>query len=304
MTETRSELQAVFTICLLTQLIAQSMVLVLKSRSYSLELPVTSYLLLQTRKGNLLSIHDSCRTTVNSRPLTPDIKADAARPRQESGKQATGQADPAANDHLVPTEAYSQQNGGQPPVPEIQNYHDLHDSAAGQALMSDQRPASDAFTEENPNEQPGPQTFSNEPLDYDLEELFNKDYASLKGEPFDRSPHAQPFVVPGLPDTAVLTDKLVHLNGAEAQTQGQFFASLDIDEWEEAGDWFLDRFGETIKRLKDVRREKRKAARAFEDEIEVRETAVSKKRALTRLAMSEMRTSGAAVLQGTPGKKR
>ena len=67
-TETRSELQAVFTICLLTQLIAQSMVLVLKSRSYSLELPVTSYLLLQTRKINLLSIHDSCRTTGSSIP--------------------------------------------------------------------------------------------------------------------------------------------------------------------------------------------------------------------------------------------
>jgi hypothetical protein len=53
-----------------------------------------------------------------------------------------------------------------------------------------------------------------------------------------------------------------------------------------------------------VRREKRKAARAFEDEIEVRETAVSKKRALTNAAMIEMKTSGIAVLQGTPGKKR
>jgi len=170
--------------------------------------------------------------------------------------------------------------------------------------MSDQRPASDALTEEDPDEQPEPQVFREEPLDYDLEELYNKDYASLKGEPFDHSPHAQPFLIPGLPDTAVLTDKLVRLNGAEPQTQANFFTSLNIDEWEEAGDWFLDRFGETIKRLKDVRREKRKAARAFEDEIEVRETAVSKKRVLTRAAMVEMKTSGSAVLQGTPGKKR
>ena len=244
------------------------------------------------------------KQAVNSRPLTPEIKADAARPRRESGKQATGQTEPATNDRQVSTEEYSQQNGRQPPVTEAQNYHDLHDSAAGQALMSDQRPASDAFTEENPNEQPGPQTFSDEPLDYDLEELYNKDYASLKGEAFDHSPHAQPYVVPDLPNTATLTEKLVHLNGAEAQTQAHFFASLNIDEWEEAGDWFLDRFGETIKRLKDVRRDKRKAARAFEDEIEVRETAVSKKRALTHAAMVEMKANGAAVLQGTPGKKR
>ena len=126
----------------------------------------------------------------------------------------------------------------------------------------------------------------------------------MKGEPFDHSPHAQPFIVPGLPNTTALTDKLVQLNGAEAQTQSHFFASLNIVEWEEAGDWFLDRFGDTIKRLKDVRREKRKAARAFEDEIEVRETAVNKKRTLTNAAMVEMKTSGAAVLQGTPGKKR
>lgn len=244
------------------------------------------------------------KQAVNSRPLTPEINIDAARPHREPGKQATGQADPATNDHLVSTEKLSHHNGRQPRVTEVQSYHDLHGFSAEQALMSDQRPASDAFTEENPNEQREPQTTSDEPLDYDLEELYNKDYASLKGEPFDHSPNAQPFVVSGLPDTAVLTDKLVHLNGAEAQAQSHFFASLNIDEWEEAGDWFLDRFGETIKRLKDVRREKRKAARAFEDEVEVRETAVSKKRALTRVAMSEMKASGAAVLQGTPGKKR
>jgi hypothetical protein len=242
---------------------------------------------------------------VNSRPLTPEVKADAARPRREPGKQATGPADPATNDHLASKEKHAYQYGQQPRVTEVQSYHEIHDAAAGQALMSDQRPSSDALTEENPDEQqPEPQVANEDPLDHDLEELYNKDYASLKSEPFDHSPHAQPFVVPGLSSTAALTDKLVQLNGAEAQTQSQFFSSLNIDEWEEAGDWFLDRFGETIKRLKDVRREKRKAARAFEDEIEVRETAVSKKRTLTRVAMTEMKASGAAVLQGTPGRKR
>lgn len=244
------------------------------------------------------------KQAVNLRPHTPEIKADTARPRQELGKQATRQADPATDDHLVSTEKYSYQNGRQSRVAEVQSHHEIHDASAGQALMSDQRPASDALTEEDPDERPESQVFREEPLDYDLEELYNKDYASLKGEPFDHNPHAQPFVIPGLPDTAVLSDKLMRLNGAEPQAQASFFTSLNIDEWEEAGDWFLDRFGETIKRLKDVRKEKRKAARAFEDEIEVRETAVSKKRVLTRAAMVEMKTSGAAVLQGTPGKKR
>jgi hypothetical protein len=240
----------------------------------------------------------------NSRPLTAEVKADAARPRLDPSKQAHEQAIPAANDHLAPVEKHAYQNGRQLQEIEGQSYHDLHDASAGQAPMSDQRPTSDALTEENPDEQPESQMVSEQPLDYDLEELYNKDYASLKGEPFDHSPHAQPFVVPDLPDTAVLTDKLVQLNGASQQNQAHFFASLNIDEWEEAGDWFLERFSETIKGLKDVRREKRKAVRAFEDEIEVRETAVSKKRALTRVAMAEMKASGAAVLQGTPGRKR
>lgn len=244
------------------------------------------------------------KQAVNPRPLTPEIKADAVPPRRKLEKHATGQVDSVTNDHMASAEKHAYTNGRQPQVAEVQGYHDLHGASAGQALMSDQRPTSDAPTEQNPDEQPEPQNVFEEPLDYDLEELYNKDYASLKGESFDHSPHAQPFVVPGLPSTAALTDKLVQLNGAEPQTQSNFFASLNIDEWEEAGDWFLDRFGDTIKRLKDVRREKRKAARAFEDEIEVRETAVNKKRTLTNAAMVEMKTSGAAVLQSTPGKKR
>ena len=244
------------------------------------------------------------KQAVHSRPLTPEIKTDDVRPRRELVKQATGQAEPATNDHMASAERHAYPNGRQPQVTEAQSYQDLHGASAGQALMSDQCPTSDALAEENPEEQPEPQNVFEEPLDYDLEELYNKDYASVKGECFDHSPHAQPYVVPDLPNSAALTDKLVQLNGAEPQTQSNFFASLNIDEWEEAGDWFLDRFGDTIKQLKDVRREKRKAARAFEDEIEVRETAVSKRRALTNAAMAEMKTSGAAVLQGTPGKKR
>lgn len=244
------------------------------------------------------------KQAVNSRPLTPEFKTDEVRPRRELGKQATGQAEPATDDRVASAEKHAYPSGRQPQATEVQNNQDLHDASAGQALMSNQRPSSDALTEENPDEHPEPQTVFEEPLDYDLEELYNKNYASLKGEPFDHSPHAQPYVVPGLQNSAALTDKLVQLNGAEPQTQSNFFASLNIDEWEEAGDWFLDRFGDTIKRLKDVRREKRKAARAFEDEIEMRETAVSKKRTLTNAAMVEMKTSGAAVLQSTPGKKR
>jgi hypothetical protein len=178
--------------------------------------------------------------------------------------------------------------------------------------MAAQDPPSDAFMEEDPAEQLEPQKHHEhqlegqfeEQLDYDPPELFTKDYQSLKAELFDQHPNAQPFAIPGMPDTATLADKMMSIAGAEPSMQGEFFASLNIDEWEEAGDWFLERFGDTIKALKNVRREKRKAARALEDEIEQRETHVSKKRHLTNVAMSGMKSSGAAVLHGTPGKKR
>jgi hypothetical protein len=242
---------------------------------------------------------------VNPKPLTVEAKADSLRPRQEPTTKASAQGDPALGEPLASTERHAYQHERQPRVTEVQSYHNHHGDSAGQALMSDQGPASDVLTEEDPAEQlEQHQVFDEEPLDYGLQELYNKDYASLQGEPFDHGPNGQPFIISGLSDSAVLTEKLVHLKGAEPKTQADFFESLNIDDWEEAGDWFLDRFGETIKRLKDIRREKRKAARAFEDEIEVRETAVNKKRTLTHAAMIEMKTSGAAVLQGTPGKKR
>ena len=244
------------------------------------------------------------KQAVSSRPLAAGVKVDAPRPDREPNQPAVAQANSATNHQTASTERHAYQHERHPRVTEVQSYHSHQGASAGQAPMSDQGPASDALTEQDPVEHFEQQVVNEEPLDYDLQELYNKDYASLKGEPFDHSPNGQPFVVPGLSDSAVLADKLVHLSGAEPKTQVEFFESLNIDDWEEAGDWFLDRFGETIRKLKDIRREKRKAARAFEDEIEVRETAVNKKRTLTQAAMIEMKANGAAVLQGTPGKKR
>lgn len=173
-----------------------------------------------------------------------------------------------------------------------------------QQVSAQDGPPSDAFMEEDQSEQLEPPRHHEDLLDYDSPELFDKDYQSLRAELFDQHPKAQPFVVSDVPDTASLADKLASIASAEPAMQAEFFKSLNIDEWEESGDWFLDRFGDTIKALKDVRREKRKAARALEDVIEQRETHVSKKRSLTNVAMSGMRSSGAAVLLGTPGKKR
>jgi hypothetical protein len=246
------------------------------------------------------------RPAANLQPFTPEVKADAPRLHREANKQATAHARHVANGQPVATERHAYRPEQQQHVAQVQDYdyQQQHAASGEQAKMPNQGPASDAFSEEDPVDRPEQQEFTEDSLDYGLDELYQKDYSSLKAEPFDSHPNAHPFVVSGLPDSAALTDKLVHLTGAEPKTQADFFASLNIDDWEEAGDWFLDQFGDTVKKLKDVRREKRKAARAFEDEIELREKVVRKKFALTDSAMVDMRASGAAVLQGTPRKKK
>lgn len=241
------------------------------------------------------------KQAVPPQPLPTEVKAAAARGHREIDKPAVVQVTPVADDYLPTPATHTFHPERQSHVAEVRDYQ--HPSARHASLPA-QGPASDALTEEDQVEQFEQQEFTDEPLDYGPPELYNKDYASLKAEPFDHHPNAPPFIVSGLPESAALTDKIAHLAHEEPKTQSEFFASLNIDEWEEAGDWFLDRFGETIKKLKEVRREKRKASRAFEDDIEVREVAVRKKRVLTHTAMADMKSNGAAVLTGTPGKKK
>lgn len=240
------------------------------------------------------------------RPSAPEVKAPAHRSHQiESEKREVQLPTADTNGRAVIPDRHAFQQPEQAP-PAVKNSHYLQsrDTHEAQHQMTAQDPPSDGFMEEDPSEQLEQQKQHEDLLDYDPPELFNKNYQSLKAALFDQHPNAQPFVIPGMPDTATLADKVASIAGAEPGTQSEFFASLNIDEWEEAGDWFLDRFGDTINALKNVRREKRKAARAFEDEIEQREMHVSKKRSLTNAAMGGMKSTGAAVLQSTPGKKR
>jgi len=240
------------------------------------------------------------------RPSAPEVKAPAHRSHRIESEKREGQV-PTSDTNgraVIPDRHTFQQPEQAPSALKHSNYLHSRDMHEAQHQMTAQDPPSDAFMGEEPSEQLEPQNHQEHLLDYDPPELFNKNYQSLKAELFDQDPNAQPFVIPGMPDTAPLADKVASVAGAEPGTQSEFFASLNIDEWEEAGDWFLDRFGDTIKALKNVRREKRKAARAFEDEIEQRETHVSKKRSVMNVAMGGMKSNGAAVLQGTPGKKK
>ncbi|KAK3111299.1 hypothetical protein LTR53_013595 [Teratosphaeriaceae sp. CCFEE 6253] len=137
-------------------------------------------------------------------------------------------------------------------------------------------------------------------LDFDLPELYAMQYQELKALDFDNDPKASESAPPG----ETLNDQLLAASRAIDTERAKLLRSLNINQWEEAGDWFLGRFGELTTQLKAARQEKRTAARMFESEIERRDGEVGEKRRHTDDALRGMRANGAMILQGTPKKAK
>ncbi|KAF2484861.1 extracellular mutant protein 11-domain-containing protein [Neohortaea acidophila] len=138
-------------------------------------------------------------------------------------------------------------------------------------------------------------------LDYDGDTLLTMDYAELKAQSFDTDPNNPR---PSRKQGQTLASRLQAVSEAPQQKQYDFFLALPLDEWEEAGDWLLERFGEVLHKFKAVRQEKREAARGFEGEIAKRYDAVGKKRKQTEAQLNEMRENGRELLQGTPKRPK
>ncbi|KAA8574171.1 hypothetical protein EYC84_005685 [Monilinia fructicola] len=78
----------------------------------------------------------------------------------------------------------------------------------------------------------------------------------------------------------------------------EFFGSLSKDEWEQAGDWFLDRFSDTLSALKNARKEKRDVVAQFEREIEKRENDVRRCLKVYNQDMERMKRGAKGVIEG------
>jgi hypothetical protein len=140
-------------------------------------------------------------------------------------------------------------------------------------------------------------------LDYDIPDLYAMDYDALKMQSFDTDPNAEGFTFFGQSeDLSANLEQLRQLDDPEAQAK--FFATLTIDEWEQCGDWFLERFGDLMGRLREARKEKREAAKQFEDEIAGRHNAIGQKRKVIDSALSDMRANGDKLLSTTPKKTK
>jgi hypothetical protein len=137
-------------------------------------------------------------------------------------------------------------------------------------------------------------------LDYDANTLSTIKYSELRDQPFDNNPKALHSVIPEFlsgPE-ASLEDHLEHFGGSEPDDQVSFFAQMPLDQWEQAGDWFLGRFGDIMSKLKDARRTKRDVSKAFEEELASREEAVRGKAEGLQGVFRQMRAGGEGVLRG------
>lgn len=139
-------------------------------------------------------------------------------------------------------------------------------------------------------------------LDYSLDQLAGMKFQQLNEEAFHDDPHGPVAVLP--PDLAgkTLMDKLNYLVGlenedAKSSQQVAFLSSLPIEEYEECGDLIVERFSDMVKKFKGVRRERRKAAKEFEEEIAKREECVCGKIKAFEDDLDRLKRSGADVVR-------
>ena len=139
-------------------------------------------------------------------------------------------------------------------------------------------------------------------LDYSQAQLATMSFQQLKDEAFHIDPQAPKVLLPLEVEGGALAGKLEFLlkvKDSEERNaqQGAFLKSLPIEEYEECGDIIVDRFGEMVKRFKQARQERRKAAKAFEGEVARREESVRGKIDAFEKDFSRLKQSGEDVVR-------
>ncbi|KAK0714835.1 extracellular mutant protein 11-domain-containing protein [Lasiosphaeris hirsuta] len=142
-------------------------------------------------------------------------------------------------------------------------------------------------------------------LDYNDAELHAMSYADLRAQNFDYDPQVvalqqQQQAVQAAPAAAVgtLENRLVYFKGKIGQDQHEFFTRLPVNEWEDAGDWFLEEFSGVVKRMKAARRAKRALIERFEGEISAREEAVRGKVEGIARTLDDLKHEGMTMMAG------
>lgn len=240
------------------------------------------------------------RTQSTTQPVAP-LPLSAAKKQSRPASRAN-LYQPAQSSRAAPAEAQTK-----PAVPRAMFFKDQHSPIhkAMPANDSDDYSSEHNHTRADQAHLPASQEDGKMSLplllDHEPQTLHQMGYKHLTEEPFDHDPQADPSSIPLNDSSEPLTSKLDSLTALSPDEWSYFFYSLDLEKWEYAGDWFIARYAAILSRLKDIRRQRRSAAHAFELEVEQRQQAVVNKRIAIRNAMDSMRTHGAQVLV-TPGK--
>ncbi|KAL7919722.1 extracellular mutant protein 11 domain-containing protein [Trichoderma austrokoningii] len=141
-------------------------------------------------------------------------------------------------------------------------------------------------------------------LDYDDMALSSMDYAELQKEPFDFDPSKETAHTGTGSGADTLNAKLEQYQHQTAKEQHLMFNSMNADDWEEAGDWFADRFGEIMHKLRVARRNKRRMMQEFEQEAASREEAVRQQTETIEQKLFKMKQDGLRVVSAKEGSQQ
>jgi hypothetical protein len=142
--------------------------------------------------------------------------------------------------------------------------------------------------------------------DYPPELLYQKSFADLQAEPFEKTPSPPPTVKspslppgpPMIPDFHSSNDAVSQLLRSTEQDRQSYLSRMSVEDWEDCGDQLIDRFSHLLTEMKDLRRARRQTAAIFEAEVRRRHEKVEVQDAELSTKLDEMRTGGVEVLRG------
>ncbi|KAJ4389686.1 hypothetical protein N0V93_007158 [Gnomoniopsis smithogilvyi] len=134
-------------------------------------------------------------------------------------------------------------------------------------------------------------------IDYDDTALQRMDFQQLQNEPFDHDPTKEVPQSPAKPPGDNLSDRLKFYGGKDEDSQAQLFTQMAVRDWEDSGDWFLEQFGDVVRKMKEARQAKRRMVEQFEREVSNREEAVRHKKESIDRKLSKLKNDSFAMMK-------
>lgn len=133
-------------------------------------------------------------------------------------------------------------------------------------------------------------------IDYDDSVLQKMSFEELQSEPFDHDPTKEIPESPAKPSGDNLSDRLKFYGEKDEGSQAQLFTQMSVRDWEDSGDWFLEQFGDVVRKMKEARQAKRRMVEQFEKEVSNREEAVRYKKDNLDRKLSKLKNDSSAMM--------